>query len=120
MPIPAVVKRIEPWAESGDRETPESRGLSRADGWPVQYEQVGGTPPERTIFNQLFYELTHFVVEVRMRGLPLPWDARVNYESPAFVALGGKIYRSRLDTGPGTGNAAEPGSPAAADIWEEY
>ena len=48
------------WASSdvADRELPEEVGLTRADGWTVAYEQQGsGSEPERTIFNQLLYEL---------------------------------------------------------------
>ena len=42
------------WAggASADRATPTELGLTRAQGWPIAYEQIGsGKHPERELFN---------------------------------------------------------------------
>ena len=69
------------WASSdvADRELPEEVGLTRADGWTVAYEQQGsGSEPERTIFNQLLYELWSVGFDIADYGVPT-WDDEVDY-----------------------------------------
>lgn len=118
--VPAESLQIEPWAENGDREAPETVGIDRDDGWPVAYEQIGGSSPERTVFNQLLFELSSFAVLLLARGIP-PWDGDVDYIHPAFVVgSDGDIYRSVVSNGPAGGNAADPVGDTANATWRAY
>ena len=87
--------RISKWAATGDVQTPEDRGLTRAIGWPADFATPGGRQPTREVFNQLFRELTALAHEINTRGL-LDWDASVTYVHPALVRepLSGTIYTS--------------------------
>ena len=120
MAIEDAIEKIQVWAasESALRTTPEDAGIDRADGWTVEYEQVGGTAPQMRVVQQLIHELTTMIVEARDNGLPLDWDGRVNYIHPAYVKLDGDIYVSQRDNGPALGNAARPGSDNS--IWKPY
>ena len=122
MAIDDAIEKIEVWASSQTAllTDPESVGIDRAEGWDVQYEQVGGLPPQMQVMQELMHELTSAIVEARDNGLPFDWDERVDYIHPAFVKVDGEIYVSVLDNGPATGNAAQPSTPAATGIWKEY
>ena len=120
MAVPAEVLKIEPWAASGDREDPEDVGIVRSTGWTVAFEQVGGSRVQRTVVQQLLFEVTSFCWH-RLRDGLIPWHAGVDYEHPAFVVgSDGALYRSRVDSGPALGNAADPATQAGAAVWEVY
>ena len=73
------------WAGSGDVATPESLGLTRSEGWPDEFSEVGGMTPRRRVFNQLFRELSALGVEINTHGGILAWDDEVPYDHPAVV-----------------------------------
>lgn len=106
--IPDEIRTLAPFAADGDREDPSEHKLLRKDGWPVRYEQIGSdSEPERTVFQQLIYELELFITERRDRGL-LPWDARSDYIHPAFVTRDGALRISLQSSGPANGGAVDP------------
>ena len=114
-------KKIELWAEDGDREDPEDLGLDRAHGWPVAYEQIGsGSLPERVVFNQLLRELTGWARSVLSQGSILSWDVEVSYRASAFVTAGGRVWVSSVPTGPATGNPINPEDDTNNDVWGVY
>ncbi len=89
------------WAVTGDVQLPTAAGLTRNEGWPISYSQAGGNTPQRTVFNQLFRELSGLGVEINRYGAGLPWNAALNYISGTMV-LGsdGEIYLGRAASGP--------------------
>lgn len=120
MALPADILKIRPWASAApsNRQDPAEVGIDRAQGWPVAYEQLGGLFPERTVFNQVLYELTAWATYQLAAGVP-EWDAGIDYVHPAFVTHAGDIWRSSRNTGPATGDATDPSS-ADQDVWELY
>ena len=87
--------QIRKWAATGNVVTPESVGITRAEGWDVQYSTPGGKLPEREVINQLFRELTALGDEVNRRGCGLQWDVRIAYLHPAVVTgSDGALYVS--------------------------
>ena len=111
-------KKIQLWADGGERSVPENFGIDRADGWDVAYEQIGGSRPQRLVFNQLFREITGFIRNIFAEGVPR-WDRELDYIHPAFVVgSNGTLYRSTADNGPATGNANDPVSEGTT--WEVY
>ena len=85
------------WAASTtDVQTPEDRGLTRAQGWTSQWSQSGGEYPSREVFNQMFRELSALAVELNQRGL-LEWDTSLTYRHPAVVmGSNGVLYELSL------------------------
>ena len=114
----AEAKKIELWADGGDRADPEDVGIDRSVGWPVSYEQVGGNNPSREIWNQIFRELSGWSLDRLRMGVPR-WDSDVNYIHPAFVTAGDDLYVSLESNGPDTGNATNP-TTAGQTIWRIY
>ena len=105
------------WSESGDREDPESAGLTRTEGWPVAYEQVGANAePEREVVNQLLREIAGAFQERIRSGGRSPWDQRLDYFQFARVTRGIHIYIATVANGPGHGNATDP-STLGQTIW---
>ena len=107
------------WASdaTADREDPEDVGITRTDGWPIAYEQIGsGKEPERSVFNQKFREWTGFGNDVLRMGI-LQWDSGVDYNIYAFVtASDGFIYVANVASGPGTGDAIDPITSGQTDV----
>ena len=115
----------QPWAETGDRELPEDLGLDRAAGWPVRYEQPGAdAEPERTVFNQLLFELGECWQEYFQSGVS-PWDSEIDYpasdaEGYAFVVGSDRgLYVALIPSGPALGNSTDPTS-SNNTAWQEY
>ena len=103
MPDNAAAKRLigEAWARTAppaDLATPESQGLTRADGWPISYSTPGGDSPQREVFNNLYLEWTSAVTELFTKGI-YSWDSAVTYDHPA-AAMGSdnKLYLSVRDS----------------------
>ena len=125
MPIDQAIKDIEIWADSGDRTSPEDAGVTTDAGWPLAAEQVGGMSVSRGLMNELFYRITSWAVEVRDAGLPMEWDAEINYihdsTGIAFVkGSDGLIYRSVQASGPAGGNATDPVTDSMRTYWRLY
>ena len=113
------------WALNGFRESPESVGLNRSQGFPVAYEQQGSDRyPQRGVFNQLLCELFQAFDEKIRYNFPV-WDSRINYrgsaqEGYAFViGNNGKLYVALQPSGPRFGNSTDPVLPNQS-IWQEY
>lgn len=121
MPIDAELLKIRRWAEtSSNRDTPESVGIIRTDGWTVVYEQIGGKLPERKVFNQLIRELSIFSIDRIEYGI-LPWDSRVNYRHYAFVVgSDGVLYKSTESSGPGGFEVGENDPAGGGNSWRPY
>ena len=119
MTIDAESKKIEKWADTGDRTDPDDSGLSpalvRATGWPSEFSATDGNVPRRRVFNQLFRELSGVAVDTIQRGI-LPWDAEVDYLQDAIAVGGSTLYRATVATGPGTSNATNP-TTAGQTVW---
>ena len=123
--VDTQAKKIRLWAEDGDRQDPETVGLDRAEGWPADYEQFGsGETPERTVFNQLFRELTGWARDVMGRGVLL-WDAEIDYPVGAFVVANDDslspvrvLYVAVAASGPSTGGAVVPVTDDM--VWRRY
>ena len=119
MAIDAESKKIEKWADTGDRTDPDDSGLSpalvRATGWPSEFSATDGNVPRRRVFNQLFRELSGVAVDTIQRGI-LPWDAEVDYLQDAIAVGGSTLYRATVATGPGTSNATNP-TTAGQTVW---
>ena len=99
-------------SNTGNRATPESEGLTRADGWVVAYEQIGsGSTPEREVFNSREWEHTSALIDIAARGVP-EWDAEVDYtpasDAACFVTTATGLHVTRMNTGPTYGNATDP------------
>ena len=87
--------QIRKWAATGDAVTPESVGITRAEGWDLQYSTPGGKLPEREVINQVLREISALGDEVNRHGCGLPWDERISYLYPALVmGSDGKLYLS--------------------------
>ena len=113
------------WANSSsaDKETPEDAGLTRGNGWPVSYEQIGsGDEPERTVFNQREYECTAALIDIAATGVPA-WDVAVDYEptvdAACFVTTSTGLWLTTVNTGPSYSNATDPGASGQA-VWRRY
>ena len=102
---------------------PEEVGLTRADGWTVAYEQQGsGSEPERTIFNQLLYELWSVGFDIADYGVPT-WDDEVDYtpatDAACFATTATGLWVTMVSTGPATGNVTDPDA-VGQTIWRRY
>ena len=108
-------------AEAADRTDPEDQGIDRREGFGVSYEQVGsGSAPERAVFNQKFREWDGLAIQGLRNGLPLSWDADVDYVLNAFVkGEDGRIYVADEVTGPATGNPTDPLTDGQT-VWRVY
>ena len=111
------------WATSGDRDLPGDVGITRADGWPVAYEQIGsGSTPERPIFNELMFETWSALIDIANTGVPA-WDTDVDYtpatDAHCFVTTATGLWRTNTATGPGTGNATDPDA-AGQTVWSFF
>lgn len=110
MPRDADSLRIAKWASQGDVQTPEDRGLNRAEGWGPRYSQTGGELPARRVFNQIIRELSAIGVELNSHGL-LEWDATVEYTQPALVmGSNGDPYVLRVGNSVGTNPTTDDGT----------
>ena len=113
------------WASSSsaDKETPADLGITRADGYPVAYEIIGsGKEPERTGFNQRFFEWTSAAIDIAATGVPA-WDAEVNYtpasDAACFTTTSTGLHLTRTNTGPAYGNATDPDA-VGQQVWRPY
>ena len=105
--------QIRKWAATGDVATPESVGITRAEGWDVQYSTPGGNLPEREVINQVLREISALGDEVNRHGCGLQWDERIDYLHPALVTgSDGKLYLS-LQNGTGQDPTA-----AMSQYWQ--
>lgn len=91
--------KIKKWAARGDRLNPENAQppLNRADGWTVEYTQIGGVEIRRDVYNQMLCEQTAMLVEINRGGVILEYDETLaaRYTHPCFVrGSDGKIYVS--------------------------
>ncbi len=124
MTLETAIRDMEAWARNAgteDRDLPENLGLDRETGFPISYEQIGGNAPERQLFNQLFYEISACIVNLRDNGLPLPWNQDVNYRHPAFAkGEDGLVYvTTGSNTGPATGNSTNP-TDEGQTVWRRH
>ena len=112
--------RIRKWAGNApdNRQTPESAGIDRSEGWGPTYSQIGGKKPERKVWNQVLCEQSALGEEVNSGGLPLEWNGTIDYELHAFVRESRVIYWAKVPTGPATDNAERP--PGDGSIWQAY
>ena len=109
-------KKIEPWAERGDRTDPEDVGIDRDLGWDSRYEQIGsGFEPERDVFNQLMHEISVGLIYLLQTGVPT-WDADLDYPAGAFVASARGLHVALEPTGPATSNATDP-TAEGQTVW---
>ena len=113
------------WAEDVDanRETPADLGLTREDGYPVAYEQIGsGSEPERTGWNQREYEFTSALIDFANGGVPA-WDVEVDYtpasDAACFTTTATGLHLTTTNTGPTYGNATDPDAIGQA-VWRRY
>ena len=113
------------WARSpsAEREEPQDVDLVREIGWPLSYEQVGtGREPERTVFNQLHYEITSALLDIAAYGV-LPWDPGVDYvptaDAHCFVTTNSRLWVTDQRNGPSFGNATNP-DRTGQTIWQLY
>ena len=108
----AQAKKIELWADTGDRATPESQGINRAEGWNANYSQRGTFKyPEREVDNQLLREFSGLFLDKAKYGV-LPWDADIQYAAEAVVADSDGEYwlaiTGNRGVNPKTQSASEP------------
>lgn len=113
------------WASSAgaDRETPTDAGITRANGYPIAYEQIGsGKTPERTVINQRFHEWYSAFIDFAATGVPA-WDTDVDYtpasDAACFVTTATGLHLTRTNTGPAYGNATDPDASGQA-VWRLY
>lgn len=111
------------WARDGQRETPESEGLTRANGFPISYEQIGsGDHPQHDVFNQRDFELDSSLLDIAAAGIP-EWDAEVDHtptsDAACFVITASGLWLTFENTGPAYGNATDP-DLANQQIWRRY
>ena len=121
--IPGVPanKLARPFADNGtyalppDDKPAEGRASLR-EGFPVETQlplSNGGVAPNRLDFNGLFYLLSSFAFWQQSGGL-FPYDPALNYQSPAIVAAGGKLWWCVAPSGPGLSSGpVAPGSNTA-------
>ena len=106
---------LRPWASNSGarRRTPENAGLTRADGWTIEYSTPGGKLPEGDVFNQLFGEITGLLYDVSQHGV-LEWSNEQSYDPPA-LSLGsdGVVY---LTTG-NAGHTVNPATRTNDNVW---
>ena len=111
-PIDSESKKIEKWADVGDRTDPDDASLNptltRATGWPATFSATDGETIRRRVTNQILRELTGIAVDTRDEGV-LGWDAEIDYLQDAITKVGAAaLYSASVATGPGTSNATEP------------
>ena len=104
-------------------ETPEDLGITRANGYPVSYEQIAsGNEPERTGWNQREHEWTSALIDIAAMGVPA-WDVEVDYtpasDAACFVTTATGLHLTRTNTGPVYGNATDP-DDSTQTIWRLY
>ena len=118
-PIDSESKKIEKWADVGDRTDPDDASLNptltRATGWPATFSATDGETIRRRVTNQLFRELTGMAVDTRDEGV-LGWDAEIDYLQNAITKVGAALYSASVATGPGTSNATNP-TTAGQTVW---
>ena len=118
-PIDSESKKIEKWADVGDRTDPDDASLNptltRATGWPATFSATDGETIRRRVTNQLFRELTGMAVDTRDEGV-LGWDAEIDYLQDAITKVGAALYSASVATGPGTSNATNP-TTAGQTVW---
>ena len=109
-------------ASGADKLDPTDFGLTRADGFPVAYEQIGSgkEPVEREVFNEREYEFTASLIDIAAHG-PVPeWDVEVDYtpasDAACFVTTSTGLHVTRMNTGPTYGNATDPDASGQA-VW---
>lgn len=108
------------WAENGDRMTPEQMGVDRDHGLGAEFSQLGGRNVPRELFNQLMREKTGFMYSANRYGSIPEWSADIDWKHYAFcIGSDGVLYRSLENSGPTTGDAAEP-TQAGQTKWERY
>ena len=110
-------------ASSADKQDPTDFGLTRADGFPVAYEQIGsGKEPEREVFNEREYEFTASLIDIAAMGVP-EWDIEVDYtpasDAACFVTTTTGLHVTRMNTGPAYSNATDPDA-SGQTIWRLY
>ena len=102
---------VEEWAETaGTKETPESQGLVRTEGWPDPYsvDQF----PQLGVFNQMWREFSAALVDIAERGI-LEWDVAQEFAHPSHcVGSDGRTYQSVQSS---TGE--DPVTDAATVYW---
>lgn len=94
----------EKWADGGDTSTPESEGLDRNEGWDISFSTPGGPAPQRTVYNELFKEITAMLVEINSKGGFLDYDSTtINYVVGAGVKGSDNVlYFATAVNGPAT------------------
>ena len=102
---------VEEWAETaGTKETPESQGLVRTEGWPDPYsvDQF----PQLGVFNQMWREFSAALVDIAEHGI-LEWDAAQDFLHPSHcTGSDGRTYQSvQASTG------EDPVTDAANVYW---
>lgn len=114
-------KMVKPFSQNGDKNTiqdtnDESLGYASLDGgFPPITEQPlleGGLPPQRKDFNGIFYMLSMFAFWQQSGGL-FPYDAALDYNTPAMVLHENMLWYCKKANGPSVGGAKAPGSDAA-------
>ena len=117
MAIDTEAKKIELWANTGDRLEPSDVGIDESLGWTVGYEQQGsGLEPEREVFNTLVRRITGWWLQWLRHGV-LPYDADLVYDAGAFVNHSEKLWRCIQQNGSGY-VVVEPGTDN--DFWRLY
>ena len=110
-------------ASAANRETPADLGITRADGYPLPYEQIGsGKTPERTGINQRFNEWYSAFIDFAEMGVPA-WDVEVDYtpasDAACFVTTTTGLHLTRTNTGPTYSNATDPDAVGQV-VWRRY
>ena len=120
----ATLATSDSWASDAtlgaqNRTLPEVHGINRRVGFSVAYQQPGtGFFPQRTVFNQRYYEWDEGFKHKILRGVP-EWDERINYFQHAFCNLNGILYVALVANGPEIGNAVSPDAPNNI-VWRIY
>ena len=113
------------WANGAghNRELPEDEGMTRANGWPVAFEQIGsGLTPQRKVFNQRDYETDSALIDIAAMGVPA-WDVEIDYipatNTACFVTTDTGLHLTFTNTGPSFSNATDPDASGQA-VWRLY
>ena len=121
MPLDDEAKKIELWAETGDRTDPDDSSLTppldRSEGYPDSFSTAGGDDLRREVANQLLRELTGAAVYLFTMGIP-EWATQFDYPTNAHIQVAGTVYRATVDTGPNTSNATDP-TASGQTVWSE-
>lgn len=116
------------WASSATADTvlPESRtpnAIDRTDGWTSEFSQSGSGArfPTREVFNQLFREVSAFIIELNQHGIN-EWDLEITYVHPATVyaqdtSNNWGIYASKENS---SANLNQNPNVAASAFWELF